>query len=449
MIENGERDYPVRTVGEIVNYIAKWFNDRPWFNPIGVRGEVSEVKVSRDGALRFDLKENRAIISCVAWSSVRLKLPDIKNGDSVIVVGKLGIYRDRGAFSLDVESIELTGLGELFLRYERLKKKFIDEGLFEDERKRAIALPIRRVALVTAKDGKGAQDFLKTLREEVPAVRVVLVETRVQGEGAEIDIADALDRAGSYDIDAIVLARGGGTYADLFPFNLEPVVRAILRARVPVITAIGHEPDRHLADEVADRVFGTPSKAAAFIAHAWLLAQDTLTRRIQNLESALREIVARHFQWIETRSFQGERAVLRIIESKRASFSEMDARLERLSPRQVLVDNSARTFRLSARLDSAIRGQLSASVRRLADSESALNRAGDRRSNAAAMRLQNAFAALAVCDPLAPLTRGYAIVSAGGRAVRDASSLRPGDAIVARLERGTLAARVEAVNDDG
>jgi exodeoxyribonuclease VII large subunit len=163
----------------------------------------------------------------------------------------------------------------------------------------------------------------------------------------------------------------------------------------------------------------------------------------------LREIVARHFQWIETRSFQGERAVLRIIESKRASFSEMDARLERLSPRQVLVDNSARTFRLSARLDSAIRGQLSASVRRLADSESALNRAGDRRSNAAAMRLQNAFAALAVCDPLAPLTRGYAIVSAGGRAVRDASSLRPGDAIVARLERGTLAARVEAVNDDG
>jgi exodeoxyribonuclease VII large subunit len=119
VIENRERDYPIRTVEEIVNYIARWFNDRSWFNPIGVKGEISEVKVSRDGALRFDLKENRAIIACVAWSNTRHNLPDIKSGDSVIVVGKLGIYRDRGAFSLDVESIELTGLGELFFHYER------------------------------------------------------------------------------------------------------------------------------------------------------------------------------------------------------------------------------------------------------------------------------------------------------------------------------------------
>jgi exodeoxyribonuclease VII large subunit len=449
VIEDRERPYPVRTVGEFTAGMAEWFGKQTWLRRIGIKGEISGLRVFGDGHLGFSLKEDRSIVECIAWSDTRRSFPEVKDGDVVVAAGAVRIHHERGGYKLYADSLELAGLGNLFLQYERLKKRFADEGLFAPERKRPIPELIRRVALVTAHDGKGAQDFLKTLRDEVPFVEVVLIETRVQGDGAEIDIAAALDQAGTRGVDAIVLARGGGSYVERFPFNLEPVVRAIVRARVPVLTAIGHEPDRHLADEVADRAFGTPSKAAAFIAHAWLLARRSLDERSRDLDRAIRDIVMRSYQWIETRSGEAERATLRIVASKRAAFAAVAERLERRSPQRVLADSRESLLKLDGRLNAAAQRWMARGAKASDQRRNALDRVAVRVANDAAVRLERSAAALTACDPLAPLSRGYAIVSAAGRAVRDAGQLHPGDGIVARLERGTLAARVEAVDRDG
>jgi exodeoxyribonuclease VII large subunit len=449
VIDEGERPYPVRTVKQFAAGMAEFLNKQPWLDRIGIKGEISGLRVFGDGHLGFSLKEDRAIVECIAWSDWRRALPTVKDGDLVIAAGRVRIHAERGAYKLYADSLELTGLGELYLLYERLRKRFADEGLFAPERKRKIPELIRRVALVTAQDGRGAQDFIKTLRDEVPFVDIELIETRVQGEGAEIEIADALDRAGKRGVDAIVLARGGGSYVELFSFNLEPVVRAIVRARVPVLTAIGHEPDRHLADEVADASFGTPSKAAAFIARAWLLARGSLAERTRDLDRAIREILLRHVQTIAQRTAETERAAARIVTAKRTAYSSVLERLERRNPQRVLAENRERTVRLDARLNEAMQRRIEREARAVDVRRNAIDRAGVRFVNTVSVRLERATSKLTSYDPLAPLARGYAIVSAGGRAVRDATTLRPGDEIVARLERGTLAARVEAVNDDG
>jgi exodeoxyribonuclease VII large subunit len=448
-MEPRERSYQVRTVRQFTAGMADFLNRQPWLERIGIKGEISGLRVFGDGHLGFSLKEERALVECIAWADWRRGLPEVKDGDVVIAVGRVRIHPERGAYKLYADELEVAGLGELFLQYERLRKRFADEGLFAAERKRAVPELIRRVALVTAQDGRGAQDFIKTLRDEVPFVEIVLIETRVQGDGAEIDIAAALDLAATRNVDAIVLARGGGSYVELFPFNLEPVVRAIVRSRVPVLTAIGHEPDRHLSDEVADLSFGTPSKAAAFIAGAWLLARRALDERTRRLDRAIHEIVLHQMQTLERLSSDVERAAMRTVFDKRAAYRKAIDRLDLRSPQRVLTDNNERALRLDARLGESMQRRLERETRALDGRRNALDRAGTRFANDAAARLQRSTAGLTACDPLAPLARGYAIVSSGGRVVREAASLRPGDAITARLERGTLAARVEAVNDDG
>ncbi|HEY7787600.1 MAG TPA: exodeoxyribonuclease VII large subunit [Casimicrobiaceae bacterium] len=290
---------------------------------------------------------------------------------------------------------------------------------------------------------------MKTVRDEVPFVEVVVIETRVQGVGAEIDIAAALDEASRYDVDAIVLARGGGKYEDRFPFNLEPVARAIVRARLPVLTAIGHEPDHHLADDVADRSFGTPSKAAEFIAKGWLVARRRLQVGQRDLGRAARDLVLRGFQRFEDGRSNIERAGLRVVTVKRAALADRIARLERHNPQRKLAEDRGRFAQRNGRLDTAAARLVSRKAHASGETRAALERAVTALATGVARRFERSEAALERCDPLAPLSRGYAIVTKDGTAVRDAAALRGGDVIAARLQRGMLSARVESVYDDG
>ena len=422
-----ERPYSVLTVGEFTSAIARWFARQGQLQRIGLKGEISNLREFGNGHLGFRLKDGQAIIECVAWSSNRHAFPELNDGVKAVAVGNVSIHPERGGYKLYVESIERIGAGDLFLLYEKLKEKFRSEGLFDAGRKRVVPELLRRVALVSARDGDGARDFMKTIADEVPFVEVVIIETRVEGEGAEIDIAAAIDDASRQAVDAIVLARGGGTDEALFPFNLEPVIRAIVRARRPVITAIGHQPDHLLADDVADRTFDTPSKAAEFIAKAWLVARRRLEVGNRDLDRAARYFVLRREQLLETARGDLERFGLRIVRAKFSALNDRIARLDPLNPQRRLTDFRARLAQGNGRLDTAV-------ARLLASKQRAW---GGRRE------------LLAGCDPLAPLARGYAIVTKNGSVVRDATTLNVGDTIAARLERGRLAARVESVASDG
>jgi exodeoxyribonuclease VII large subunit len=270
------------------------------------------------------------------------------------------------------------------------------------------------------------EDFQKTIARNVPFVRVMFIETRVQGVGAEIDIAAALDEASKGKTDVIVLTRGGGTYEDLFPFNLEPVIRAIVRAKVPVLTAIGHSGDHHLADDVADMAFGTPSLAAEHIAKGWILAARRLAELKRDLDRAIRDVILRGEQRTDARGKELERFGLRVVAAKRRLLAERIDRLERRNPQRVLSDFRARVARGFGRLEMSVSRVLSQKTTRLMERMGALNR----------------------YDPIAPLSLGYAIVTKDGRALRRAAEAQTGDVLDVRLERGSLQSRVESVTPD-
>ncbi len=436
------------TVGQFAERLRKVFEERiPAFQRIAIEGEISQWKTVTNGNAYFTLKDAHATLHCFAFAAEARRFPPVGDGTAVVATGSVSIRANRSEYQLRVLELAPFGVGVLAAKVEALRKRLQAEGVFDDARKRRVPRFPRRVALVSAR-GKGAEDFETTMREKASNVIVTFVETRVEGEGAEIEIADAIDRAGRAGVDAIVVARGGGSYEALYPFNCEPVVRAIVRSRLPVLTAIGHTGDRHLADEAADEVFKTPTAAAEFIAANWLDVINRLASLGDRLERAIGSAFLRAAQRGDAASNALQNAVVRRLSASRQRSLSSTVAIERQNPRDRV---AARRLRLQG-AGEALRAAM---LRALPQWE--------RRSDAAAQRLQGArersfFArtsALALAtgrlvsaDPQKPLERGYAIVTLGGRALRDAADAPVGAQIEAKLYRGSLRARVEGVADD-
>ena len=435
------------TVSQFADRLRTWLSRRPELRRIAIVGEISDWKPQANGNVYFNLKDDRALLSCFAYRSEARSLPQLRDGDAVVATGTIDIWERRSEYQLRVFEVSSFGVGAIAAKVESLRKRLQAEGMFDAARKRVSPRFPRRVALVSAR-GKGTADFRSTLRERAPQVMCIFVETRVQGEGAELDIADALERASRQDVDAVILLRGGGSYEDRYPFNTEVVVRAIVRCKHPVVTAIGHEGDRHLADEVADAVFKTPTAAAEYIAASWSEASGRLSNQVRRLAGAVERILGRASQRLD-RSFGAvERGALRIVSDKRFSYAKSIATLDRRNPQRTLAEQRARLAAAAGRVDTAAARSMSRKAHRWGESRNALGRAATAMQTVSASRLQRALAALERCDPLSPLQRGYAIVTKGGRTVVDLATVRPGDIIAARLERGMLEARVESVMED-
>jgi exodeoxyribonuclease VII large subunit len=432
----------ILTVDQFTAGMKRWFERKPALQHIGIKGVITGMSEFA-GNLGFTMKGERSVIECVAWSGDRRAFPPLRDDVEVIALGSVGIYPKRGGYRLYVESVELTGQHDRL--YERLRAKFAAEGLFDPERKRSVPRLIHRIALVSTPDGLGASDFLKTIVREVPFVSVVVVPTRVEGEGAEIEIADALDKASRLDVEAIVLARGGGKQEQLFAFNLEPVVRAIVRASKPVLTAIAHTDNHYLADDVADIAFGTPSLAAEFIAKAWQAARERLRGLDRDLNRAARLIALAGAQHLQRSTGALEPSIRRALESKRAALYDRTSRLERNSPQRKLADVRQRITADGGRLDMAAARILSAKTRARTVSLQSLVQSVTKLYTGVERHLERSTTRLDGLNPLAPLGRGYAIISKDGRTVRDVAVLRPGDRFQAEIERGRIEACVESV----
>ncbi len=413
------------TVSQFSERLRRWLERRPELQRIAIVGEISDWSPQPNGNIYFNLKDDRALLRCFAFWSDAKTFPEVRDGVAVVATGPVGIWERRSEYQLRVVELAPLGVGAIAAKVEALRKRLQSEGLFDGARKRVFPRFPRRVALVSAR-GRGAADFESTLREKAPNVTVTFIETRVQGEGAEIDIADALQRASSEDVDAVILLRGGGSYEDRYPFNTEAVVRAIVRSRHPVVTAIGHTGDRHLADEVADAVFKTPTAAAEYIAGSWAEVTGRLTRRQGQLQRAIEGIVARGSRERDFAEHKLTGAIGSRLAHARQRLLELDARLERQSPRHRAALGATRLTALNLKVDNL------------------RERVFSRLSNALALSQSRLLSS----NPEAPLERGYAIVTHAGRALRDARDVRAGDEIVARLHRGSLGARVERVFDD-
>jgi len=395
------------------------------FIDVWVEGEISNFKTSAAGHLYFTLKDDRAQLPAVCFrNSARLLRFRPENGKLFRARGRVSTYEGRGEYQLIVEVLEPAGLGALQLAFEQLKEKLEKEGLFRPDRKRPIPAFPRKIGIVTSTKSAALRDILTVLKRRHNAINVLIFPAEVQGEGASLQIMEGIDYLSrSTDVDVIVIARGGGSMEDLWAFNEERVARAIVRARKPVISAVGHEVDFTISDFVADLRAPTPSAAAEIV----IQSKEEISQRVKQLEGRLEGVIRSRI--VERRHFLASKVGSR-------GFVVAETRIRRMAQR---VDDL--TFRLEqiGRTGAFIRSR----AHRVEICEQRL-------SNAVHQRLKKchqAFAGIAhtleALSPLAVLERGYAIcLTREGHVIRSVNTVETDAAVKVRLHDGSLLAKV-------
>lgn len=385
------------SVQELNEYVRKLLAGDPMLRGIAVRGEVSNFKQHVSGHWYFSLKDDKSRIACVMFRQHNQLLRFVpRDGMRLVLMGSVGLYTASGSYQFYAEGAMQEGVGDLYQRFLALRDSLAREGLFDAARKRPLPLLPRAVGIVTSGTGAVLHDIRTVAARRFPGIRLVLRPTQVQGEGAASDIAAGIVEVGAIDdVDVIIVGRGGGSIEDLWAFNEEMVVRAIVASAKPVISAVGHETDITLADFAADMRAPTPSAAAELAVPDRL----ELLRQVQGLESGLR--------------VAGERA----LSSLTVHLSEIEKRLEAKRPEAALALLASRVTlckqRLSARIDRALE-----------------------QSAAGTSQLSGRLKAV---GPLATLQRGYAIVLAESTPVTTIDAVAPKMTVVFRDGKAEVA----------
>lgn len=417
-----------------------------------VEGELSNLSRPSSGHVYFSLKDESAQVSC-AYFRQRQRGPTInlKNGDQVLVFGKVSLYEARGNYQVIVEQLEAAGEGELRRRFEALKKKLAEEGLFAEANKQAMPSLPARIGLVTSPSGAAVRDMVTVLGRRFPAIPVIVYPTAVQGEFAAPQIVAAIDTAiERNECDVLIVARGGGSLEDMWPFNEEIVARAIADCPIPIVSAVGHEVDFTIADFVADLRAPTPSGAAELVVPDqtdWLRQLASTSSRIAQLGRRYLEDRFQTIDWLSRRLTQSSPAT---------TVARQSDWLRNL--KQVMIATMRHDLSLRSRNLDAARARLlqrspavgvQQSIRRMSDLEQRLKAGGTKAVDRLQQELRLAARTLDSVSPLATLERGYAIVTdvATGRILTDASSVKTGTTINARLARGALEATVSKAED--
>ncbi len=421
-----------------------------------VEGEISNLARPASGHVYFSLKDDSAQIRC-AYFRQRQRGPTInlKDGDQILALGRVSIYEARGDYQLIVEQVEPAGEGELRRRFEALKKKLAAEGLFDEELKQPIPELPQCIGIVTSPSGAAVRDILTVLKRRFPTVPVIIYPTAVQGEAAANQIVGALETAETRDeCDVLIVARGGGSLEDLWPFNEEVVARAINACRIPIVSAIGHEIDFTISDFVADLRAPTPSGAAELVVPDQAEWLRSLTRTTARIASLGRRYLEDHHQELDFLSRRLSQSSPATIVARQIDWLKNLQQILIGAMRHDLLKRSRKVELVRAQLlqrSPAIEVQYS--VQRLVELKQRLRSIGTASVARLGNQLKLAERALHSVSPLATLGRGYAIVSDAdsGKILTDSSATKPGSEIRARLALGSLTATVDTVkssNDD-
>jgi exodeoxyribonuclease VII large subunit len=444
------------------------------FGDVWVEGEISNCRPASSGHLYFTLKDAEAQLPVVLFRRQAMLLrfrPE--DGLQVRVRGKASVYEQRGQLQLVAETMEPVGAGSLQLAFEQLRDKLKAEGLFDQERKRALPAFPRTVAIVTSPTGAVIRDFLNIVNRRHSGLNVAIVPSAVQGDNAAAEIVVAIRRANELGLaDVVVLARGGGSLEDLAAFNSEGVARAIAASAVPVVSAVGHETDFTIADFVADLRAPTPSAAAELITEA--------QHKVEDLVAALsnRLVRAARFQLLQARqrlarvpiayaeqrmmtglhrleqrlddlSFRMESAMGELLRDLNRGVAELSACVLRHDPRQLLSVARESLAASQSRLNHALHRSLTAARYRQQSVEARLYRAAQvsvagRRSAWANLRGE-----LQAMSPLAVLQRGYALVQdEGGAVVRSVELLTTNQSLTTLLDDGSFSSKITTISSN-
>lgn len=400
----------VLSVSELNGIIKSLIDDEPMLGRVAVRGELSNYKIYPSGHHYFTLKDSESSLRCVMFRSSADKLrfrPE--NGMSVTASGRISVFPRDGAYQLYCTGLMPEGAGDLQVAFEQLKAKLQAEGLFDASHKKPLPRFPKRIAIVTSSAGAAVHDMIRILGHRWPMSKVLLLPVRVQGAEAPAEIAGAIKYANEFDVaDVIITGRGGGSIEDLWAFNDERVARAIYASRLPVISAVGHEPDVTISDYVADRRASTPSNAAEIAVPDWREIKESLTSSEVRMDQAM----------------------LRRIKLLRE-------RVEAIGQKRTLTDPGVYIDERRMELDRRRDRLIAAAERGLAAKKQAFIRSA---------------AALDAMSPLRVLSRGYAAaIKPDGSTVKTVAELKTGDKITVRFADGSAGCTVDNIeeNDNG
>ena len=389
-------------VTEVNNLVKLLLDGEPMLQNVAVRGELSNYKIYPSGHHYFTLKDSEGALRCVMFKGQagRLRFRP-ENGMKVVVTGRITVFPRDGAYQLYCNTLTPEGVGDLAVAFDQLKAKLYAEGLFDPAHKKPLPEYPQRIAVITSSAGAAVHDMIRILRRRYPLAKVILLPVRVQGAEAPPEIVGAIRYANRWDIgDVIITGRGGGSMEDLWAFNDERVARAIYDSRIPVISAVGHEPDVTIADFVADARAATPSNAAE------IAVPDQV-----ELRRALRD------------------SQERLIQSEAQRLEALRGRLDTLAAKRVLRDQTAyiqdkrmELLHLQQRLGDLSAAQIARKKQRF----SALT------------------ASLDAMSPLKVLGRGYAMArNAKGDIIKSPGDVETGESIYLKLGRGALECTVD------
>lgn len=395
------------TITQVNEYIRSMMDRDGLLNNICVKGEISNYKLYPSGHHYFTLKDEGASLKCVMFKGNGLRLrfrPE--NGMKIIASGKIGVFPRDGAYQLYCSSMMPDGMGDLHVAFEQMKAKLSAKGLFDPKYKKPIPKYPGIIGIVTSPVGAALQDMLRILNARYPLAQVRLFSARVQGVEAPIEIAAAIDYANHYQLaDVLIVGRGGGSIEDLWAFNDEQVAYAIFRSKIPVISAVGHEPDVTISDYVADLRAATPSNAAELVVPDCNALRQMMDGYSASMSSAL------------GRQIKNARQKLNMLSHSPAMASPLGYLEQRKNALHIL--------------------------------ETKLSFAQNRRLSLSRQRFTALTAKLDAMSPLKVLTRGYAMVqSREGRVIRSVDQVSSGDYVSLQLSNGKIEACVTGVQEE-
>ena len=279
------------TVTEINNYIKELVDNEPQLRNVQIVGEISNFKRYPSGHCYFTLKDSGAVLKCVMFRGKAMSMKfEPQNGDTVLAIGRITVYERDGVYQLYTDMLLQQGVGDLMVAYEKLKAKLEEEGLFSSERKQAIPMNPKTVGIITSPVGAAVRDVITVSRRRNRGIKLLLYPVKVQGEGASVEIARAINFFNKHNLaDVLIVGRGGGSIEELWAFNEEQTVRAVASSAIPVISAVGHETDFTLCDFAADVRAATPSQAAELAvadAEGYIMQVENLQRRLKHFMQA-------------------------------------------------------------------------------------------------------------------------------------------------------------------
>src|SRR5574344_301112 len=416
------------TISDLNRYIKAKFDTDIHLNKVYLKGEISNFKHHSRGHFYFTLKDENSRIGAVMFASNTHNINfEPADGMKVLVSGRITIYESIGGYQIYIDTMEQDGLGNLYLEYEKLKKKLLVEGLFAAEHKLAIPKYPKTIGIITAPTGAAIRDILSTIKRRYPICETILFPALVQGNGAKESIVKQINEAQKYDLDVIICGRGGGSIEDLWAFNEEIVARAIYDCKIPIISAVGHEIDFTIADYVADKRAATPTGAAeiavpnlvdinSFISQYTIRLNDDIINIIKHKINKLNSIKSSFI-------LKNPLSLYDIKEQK------LDNLIDKLN-KNIINTININTLKYHNLIDNKI----------LKNPQELFNKKEH--------RYQMLLNKIELLNPLKILEKGYSVVKKDNDLIKDSSNIKINDIIDITLNKGIINAKVIGKEDN-